>query len=68
MHWNQIEYARGEVVEVQQYPWLPADLWIPGRIAGVHVRPDGDTTYDIQTGITMAWAVSPEKIRRKTTV
>lgn len=64
MHWNQIEYARNELVEVGAYPWLPPEIWLPGRIVGVCVRPDGETTYDVQTA-TVVISVSPNKIRRK---
>lgn len=43
MHWNQIEYARGEVVEV----W--AFIWLTGTIVGVHVQPERAVRYYVRT-------------------
>lgn len=44
MHWNQIEYARGEAVEVFWY-----HLVHRGVIVGVHVQPGRAVRYYVRT-------------------
>ena len=44
MHWNQIEYARGEAVEVW---WFYS--WYRGVIVGVHVQPVQPVRYYVRT-------------------
>ena len=44
MHWNQIEYARGEAVEVFWY-----HLVHRGVIVGVHVQPGHPIRYYVRT-------------------
>ena len=43
MHWNVIEYARGEAVEVWWY-----QAWYRGTIVGVHVQPYIETKYYVR--------------------
>lgn len=43
MHWNQIEYAKGEVVEVL---WFRE--WRRGEVVGVCVRPSTETKYYVR--------------------
>ena len=44
MHWNQIEYAKGEAVQVWWY-----HAWYRGVIVGVHVEPGRPVRYYVQT-------------------
>lgn len=44
MHWNQIEYARGEAVVVCRH-----NTGYCGIIVGVHVQPGRDVRYYVQT-------------------
>ena len=44
MHWNAIEYARGEAVVVWWY-----HAWYRGVIVGVHVQPGRSVRYYVQT-------------------
>ena len=44
MHWNAIEYARGEAVVVWWY-----QAWYRGTIVGVHVQPGRPVRYYVQT-------------------
>ena len=44
MHWNVIEYAKGEAVEV-----LWNHTWYRGTIVGVHVQPGRPVRYYVQT-------------------
>ena len=44
MHWNQIEYAKGEAVVVWWY-----HAWYRGVIVGVHVQPGRSVRYYVQT-------------------
>ena len=44
MHWNAIEYARGEAVVVWWY-----QAWYRGVIIGVHVQPGRPVRYYVQT-------------------
>ena len=44
MHWNQIEYARGESVVVWWY-----HAWYRGTIVGVHVQPGRSVRDYVQT-------------------
>ena len=44
MHWNAIEYAKGEAVEVWWY-----QAWYRGVIVGVHVQPGQPVRYYVRT-------------------
>ena len=44
MHWNAIEYARGEEVGALWY-----HVWYPGKIVGVHVQPGHPVRYYVRT-------------------
>jgi len=44
MHWNQIEYASKEAVEVWWY-----QAWYRGVIVGVHVQPGKPVRYYVRT-------------------
>ena len=44
MHWNAIEYAKGEAVVVWWY-----HAWHRGVIVGVHVQPGRSVRYYVQT-------------------
>ena len=44
MHWNQIEYAHKEAVQVWWY-----QAWYRGVIVGVHVQPGRSVRYYVQT-------------------
>ena len=44
MHWNVIEYARGEAVEVWWH-----NAWYRGTIIGVHVQPGRPVRYYVGT-------------------
>ena len=44
MHWNQIEFAKGEPVGVWYH-----NAWYLGTIVGVHVQPGQSVRYYVQT-------------------
>ena len=44
MHWNAIEYAKGEAVVVWWY-----QAWYRGVIVGVHVQPGWSVRYYVKT-------------------
>ena len=57
MHWNVIEYAKGEAVEVCSYGW-----W-RGIIVGVHVEPGRPVFYYVQIFDTVS-VYAASQVRR----
>ena len=61
MHWNAIEYAKGEAVEVWWY-----QAWYRGEIVGVHVQPGRAVQYYVRTseGVSEYAAAQVRRVQR----